>query len=107
MKLRQKVKKLKQQNVLLHRIINSDPKLKCLYNQCQEPMHVTTHYKPIMKYKSIMHLPPEYVNDDDFIKYCKDKLAMEIMEGVKPFIKYEIYMHRLTMEATIYVAEND
>lgn len=107
MNLRQKAKKLKQQNAFLHHIINNDPELKRLYNQWQEPMYVTPSYKPLKKYKSVGFLPPDKIHNDDFIKYCKDKLAMEIMDGIKPFIKYEIYMNRLTMEATIYVAEND
>lgn len=105
MNLRQKAKKLKQHNDFLQHIINSEPELKHIYEQMKKPLHISTSYRELKRFKCTMYLPPEHINNGDFIKYCKDKLATELMDGIKQYIEYSFDLHSLAMDASIYVAK--
>lgn len=107
MNLRQKAKKLKQQNAFLHHIINNNPEMKRLYNELKKPLNVVTSYKELKKFKCVRLLERGMVYDDGYIKYMKVLLRDDIAKGIEPFIDYKVDKYRPDplIEASIYIVE--
>ena len=112
MNARQKAKKLKKQigtlksdNNLMRRIIADSPAMQELYDKYNEPKFVIHTTMQFQEYR-VKRMVPVYMRDlDDFIERAKQAVAMELLEGIKENITYEVDTECLapTITASIFV----
>ncbi len=100
MKLRQAKKNLKKQvadlerdNDLMREIISNHPEMLSLYDKYTQPLNVTHVTMPFQDLSvTEMMLPIEYnYMDEDLMK---TKLAAELADGIKGFIKIDVSQER-------------
>lgn len=103
MNQRQKLKKLKKDNELMHKIINNYPEMKQLYDAYNSPLNVTYTTMPFQEFKSKRHIPFG-LSTDWAIEACKCELKDEIVNFIKPMI--QVIQHDDVMEASIFIWEN-
>lgn len=91
MNKRQKLKKLKRENDLMHRIINNTDEMKRLLKAYNEPVkNVITTTMRFEKYGAKRDFPPEFLNDEKTIKYLKQDIARQLAQKIEENIICEI-----------------
>ncbi len=102
---RQKLKKLKRDNELMHKIINDSEKMKRLYDDFNSPIrnvvHTTMHFQEFRSKRKILPMLPK---DDITIEYYKQDLALELSHHIRPMIKFTSYDD--VIEASIFIGKN-
>lgn len=91
MNARQKIKRLKKDNELMHRIINETPEMKRLYDDYNMPLKniITTPMK-IQEYGVRRFLPRERPCDAGIVALIRREIAREIAELIENEIEYQI-----------------
>ena len=91
--LKKQVADLKQDNDLMRKIISNHPGMQSLYDKYTEPFKVVHTTMPFQDlYATEMMLPIEYnYMDEDLLK---TKLAAELANGIKDFIKIDVSKER-------------
>lgn len=91
MNQRQKIKRLKKDNELMHRIINKTPEMKRLYDDYNmSPKNIITTPMKIQEYGIRRLLPRENPCDADIIALIRHEIAREIAELIEKEIEYQI-----------------
>lgn len=91
MNKRQKLKKLKRENDLMHRIINNTDEMKRLLEAYNEPAkNVITTTMRFEEYKAKCDFSPEFLNEEETIKYLKHDIARQLAQKIEENIIYEI-----------------
>lgn len=106
MTLRQKYKKAKKDNELMHEVINNYPEMKRLYQAYNEPVKNVTHsIMPLKHYKTMRYLSLDRSDDD--IKFHKIAMIKEISSLVEENIKFRINEngYERSIEANIFIGE--
>lgn len=88
--LKKQIRKLQYDNDFMHRIIDSSPAAKTIYDYCRKPLNVIHSTMNIEQYKLKKMIPNYIANDDVAIKHTKEIIAMELFEGIKDNIIYEV-----------------
>lgn len=91
MNQRQKIKRLKKDNELMHRIINNTPEMKRLYDEYNMPLKniITTPMK-IQEYAIRRFLPRKHPCDAGIVELIRHEIAREIAELIEKEIEYQI-----------------
>lgn len=110
MNRRQKLKRLKQDNMLMRKIIRDCPSMEALYEAYNSvPKNITHTYMHFEQIKAYHTLPLEEDLrnlDTGIIKAYRDWLAKDICEEVKKYISYDTENRGTClprMEASLYV----
>lgn len=91
MNQRQKLKKLKNDNKLMHRTINDMPEMKELYENFNAPIkNVVRTTVPIEHICSRCDAPRDIQLDGAMVDYLKEKIKHELFKGIEQFISFEI-----------------
>jgi len=109
MNRRQKLKKLKRDNKLMHDIINNSSEMKELYRAYNEPIknvvHTTMRFQ---EYKAKRMIPVYMADVEGIVEHTKQAVAKDLFESIKENITYEVESeHRITaITASIFVNRN-
>lgn len=104
---RQKLKKLKRENELMHKIINDSKEMQRLYDSYNSPIrnvvHTTMNFQ---EFRSRWHIHKEleFCPRDKVIEYCKADLEHTMLNQIKSMIQFTTCGD--IVEASIFVWEN-
>ena len=91
MNQRQKLKKLKNDNKMMHRIINDMPEMKELYMRFTAPMkNVVQTTVPIEHICSMHEVPRDIPLDGATVGYLKEEIKHELFKDIEQYISFEI-----------------
>ena len=87
---RQKLKKLKSDNELMHRIINNTPEMQRLYKAYNDPIkNVVYTTMRFRQYKCSRRLLPE-LDSEEYRDLCKIAIKQELCEQIRDKIVFDI-----------------
>ena len=108
MNQRQKIKKLKKDNELMHKIINNSEEMKRLYKAYNEPIkNIVTSKIPFKEYKSC-HVLRDDVCTNEVAGLLRHQMAREFAEIIEEKIKLEISYNEnfgTTLTGSIYIGD--
>ena len=108
MNSRQKLKRLKRDNELMHKIINNHTEMRRLYEDYNAPIkNVVYSTARVERYKCKRYLTSDTLYDNGKIEIYKNVLAKEIFEQIKKDIEFTIDADEYfpTIEANIFVGK--
>lgn len=91
MNQRQKLKKLKRDNKLMHDIINDCPAMQNLYDSYNNRLNVSVKQIPVKEYRCRRFLEPRYINNTEYIDDIKKRIAYDMVEVIENNITYLIH----------------
>lgn len=89
--LKKQVADLKQDNNLMRKIISNYPEMSSLYDKYKEPLKVVAMpFQDLSATEMMLPIEYNYIDED----LMKTKLAAELADGIKDFIKIDVSKER-------------